>query len=110
MISGYTESTTSRSILLAGRRITVGDILTDLVEGQTERILVENILPDRIEFAFLEPENRPITRRFSLPFNLQPTVRYLLPTQSPVNKPPVPNLHGRYPPKNEGVSDHQLPH
>lgn len=97
-IQGYTESDSHRAILLAGRPLRIGDILTDLIPGQTERLLVENILPDRIEFAFLEPENRPPTRRFSIPIQLQPTVRYLLPSQAPAPRSPNLPLQGKFPP------------
>jgi hypothetical protein len=97
-VVGFREGPDGTSVLLGRLWLRVGDELRTLIPKQTEVIRVENIRPDRIEFVFLEPEDRPLTRTFALRYNRQPTVRYLLDSQlAPASRDTV-NLQGIFPP------------
>jgi hypothetical protein len=108
-ISGFRDGSDGRSVLLGRLWLRVGDELRTLIPKQTEIIRVENILNDRVEFVFLEPEDRPLTRSFTLRYNPLPTVRYLLGTQLT----PVPrnasSLEGIFPPTSPNPDEETSP-
>jgi hypothetical protein len=96
-VSGYAEGEGGTTVLLGPYLLRPGELVPSLLRRQTEQIRVAAIRPGQIELLFLEPNDRPPTRRLTLNFSTEPKVRYLLGTQVP----PVPRtqtLQGVFPP------------
>lgn len=97
-VSGFAEGEYGRSVLLGRQKIFPGDTLPPVLQNQQEVLQVEEIQPDRIVLIFLEKQARPTPRRITLRYNLNPTVRHLLGTQTPLNRSRSVDLHGQFPP------------
>jgi hypothetical protein len=95
-VSGFAQGENGSTVLLGPFLLRPGELVPPLLRRQTEQVQVAAIRPGLIELIFLEPNDRPATRRLTLNFSTEPKVRYLLGTQVPP-APRTQTLQGVFP-------------
>lgn len=95
-VTGFSDGAGGASVLLGPYLLRPGELVPPLMRHQTERIQVAAITRGRIELVFLEPQDRPPSRRLTIQFSTEPKVRFLLGTQIPP-RPRTQALEGIFP-------------
>jgi hypothetical protein len=78
-VQGLSISAARPSVVLGPMALTKGDELPPLFPNQLERIILKDVAPGKLTFAFVERDGSTDLRAFSRNFSIAPRVRYALP-------------------------------
>jgi hypothetical protein len=82
-LGGMTRGYGVTKVLLGSHMVAAGQILPDLISGQTERLKVVSVSDDEVELGFMEENGTIGDRKILLAIDLVPVVRYKLRGHSP---------------------------
>jgi len=89
-LSGVRDNGYEIRVLLGSIILQEGDPLPPIVPGQSERLVVRQILPDQVELVFVEREEGVEPRRIEIPVKLDPRVTYAIgPRPDAIAQPPT---------------------
>jgi len=99
-VGGTIQGRSGVQVLLGPVILREGQEMPPLIPLQTERVLVTKLTPSEMTFAFVERNGEVGARTFSRNFSIEPTVRFLLPSQipKPEGESPLSTLQGVVPP------------